>query len=433
SSKKRPKVYICDYENCDKAFDRPVRLEAHKRTHTNDRPFVCQEPGCTKSFFKSEHLKAHLQNNHSSEASYICTYVISTNDEGEDFECGRAFTTSTRLKRHAATHEKAEELKCQAIGCGQVFRKMETLQRHIKKDHLGEKAYRCEKLVYDEASGLEEECGETFISVGQLNSHENREHNRMKHFCSICSPPDDLSLSPVAFATYHEYQAHLKTVHPPTCTVCQQACPSNRALAAHMEIEHSSLASRKEKFKCTWPGCDRGFTRKGNLNVHIQSTHVKQRKFVCGQFDLSSSDKCPGWENEAGCGMACTSKATLESHVRTQHLGLESTNTSRKKSRQMKKELKSSSLMDVDEPAELDDTDDPGATALGLLTGHNYADTRPIACWSSSCPMRFKLNYALAQHMELSHGWNVDDINDRLAEEEALGGGQFWIGGMDES
>ena len=37
--------------------------------------------------------------------------------------------------------------------------------------------------------------------------------------------------------------------------------------------------------------------------------------------------------------------------------------------------------------------------------------------------------YDLTQHLELTHGWNVDDINDRLVEEAALAGEDFWIGG----
>ena len=51
-----------------------------------------------------------------------------------------------------------------------------------------------------------------------------------------------------------------------------------------------------------------------------------------------------------------------------------------------------------------------------------------MASGRHACQMRFTKEYELCTHMELTHGWNVDDINDALgnqmegvdgAEEEA--------------
>lgn len=33
--------------------------------------------------------------------------------------------------------------------------------------------------------------------------------------------------------------------------------------------------------------------------------------------------------------------------------------------------------------------------------------------------------------MEMVHEWNIDDINDRIAEKEAHENGKFWIGGAE--
>lgn len=446
---KREKKFVCDYDGCGKAFDRPVRLQAHVRGHTNERPYVCEEEGCEKSFLRSEHLKAHVKLKHSDERSHVCTYMIE-----EELECGKTFHTATRLKRHVAAHEEKEQTKCQEPGCGKMFRKQETLQRHIKTDHLQEKAFRCATHVND-IGDPDEECGETFATVGQLKGHQSREHSGFRYFCDTCSPPDhdredgntfDLSsliseCQRLGFLTYADLQHHIKTAHPPTCNSCGMQCASNRALKAHMDIEHASPETKHRAMKvgtypCTWPSCDRSFTKSGNLKVHFQNVHAKARPFVCGEFDLSStgSGKIVGWDGQ-GCGKALGTKATLEEHVRTQHLGLAGhIRPSRLRNKVKNEEDDSatpvSSIMDVDEPAT---PQGPSAAALAILTGQGYEESRPLACLVDGCRQRFSQKWDLAPHLELTHGWQIDDVNDSLAEMEALEGGKFWVGGAEEA
>ena len=454
SAAKRPKKYFCTYHGCTKAFDRPVRLDAHIRTHTNDKPFACEEDGCTKRFFKAEHLKAHVQNKHSNEANHVCTYLVIIGDGREHQKCGKSFTIATRLRRHVATHEKKEEMKCKEEGCGMVFRKMETLQRHIRKEHTDEDEFKCTAVVVV-GDVEEEECGEMFTTIAKLKTHENREHSGPKYFCDYCPAPstpedmdaqleegsgmDDISLAfedmeRPGFPTYADLQAHIKAVHPPTCTTCGKTCPSNRALVAHMDIEHSSLDAR-QNYACAWPGCGRSFTRNGNLKVHIQTVHVQAKNFICGIFDLSDSDKIPGWDGH-GCGMNFGTKANLESHIRTQHLNLPDVHHPRK-TKKIKAEdfpettpslISADAATPVDEPSET-----LAGQPLSLLTGNGLAVNRPFACWDTQCDRRFAREYGLAQHMELVHGWNVDDINDKFAEKAALAGEDFYIGGDVES
>lgn len=432
SSSKRPKNYVCSYEECGKAFDRPIRLQMHIRSHTNERPFPCTEEGCDKSFLRNEHLKAHIKAKHNDDRSYVCTYKIENAETGMDEDCGKGFHTATRLRRHVAMHEEKEQTRCQE--CGKEFRKQETLQRHIKSVHLNEKAFRCTYVGTGEIGEMEddqpEECGQSFANPRQLKAHEARCHSGARYLCQICVPPDaddmmvdgnddtmSLQSSQVGFPSYAELQAHIKIVHPPACGTCGKVCESNRALMAHMDIEHSSLTER-QRFECTEPGCGRKFTKAGNMKVHIQTVHAKTKKFICGEFDLTKSKKVGGWQGP-GCGFSFGTKANLEEHVRTQHLNLPGVS---------RPSQKSQSGSRMQSPALKRSNDN----AASLLTGYGYEKDRPIACLESSCPQRFMRNGDLETHMDMVHQWNFDDINDAVVEREAHEGGKFWIGGGEE-
>nr|OQO05611.1 hypothetical protein B0A51_17102 [Rachicladosporium sp. CCFEE 5018] len=415
----RAKVFACDWEGCGRMFDRPARVEIHMRgAHTKEKPFLCPEVGCDKRFFRKEHLAAHTKAKHEDARDHICDYIIKDGDE-----CGKSFHTAQKLKKHVAMHEEKEDKTC--ADCGQVFRKQETLQRHIKSAHLDEPAYRCTHVDANESGHmLQEDCGQSFKTVNALNRHMNRDHSGPKHFCEICAPNSQIDAmvdsaskdnAIIGFSTHAELQHHIKLIHPPTCHDCGQPCESNRALKAHLEIYHTP-ANLRANIACLEASCPRKFTKNGNMKVHYQSVHVKVRLFVCGQYDLSRSMHVPGWDG-AGCGSAMNSKATLEEHVRVQHLLLPRKGTSVQTGKQRGKANGATT---------------PATTVkASLLTGQGYDEHRPIACHVAGCPKRFMREYDLATHLELSHGWNIDDVNDFMAERDAKAGGDFWIGGAE--
>ena len=325
------KLHHCTYEGCTKSFTRPVRLAEHQRSHTGERIYKCKEKGCDKDFLRESHLKHHIKSAHSDVREYQCNW------EG----CSKSFTTGTRLRRHIAAHEGREKYRCRGYeGCNETFRKHATLTRHILAVHKKEKAFPCSEL--DQETG--ETCTKAFDTVEKLKTHQRLMHDPTRFSCSICLDEINANIlqdsecelnadtSHAYFPTYSLLKAHIAEIHPPTCAHCSITCSTQKELRRHIEGVHGLLANGDAGsgtpgpiIPCTYPGCDRTFKRKNNLNVHVNTVHKGQKAFICGETDLTGSKNVPvplGGTIET-CGRSFTSKSSLEEHARTAHLGLE--------------------------------------------------------------------------------------------------------------
>ncbi|EXJ88331.1 hypothetical protein A1O1_05261 [Capronia coronata CBS 617.96] len=339
----RQKTLKCPYDGCDKAFNRQARLSEHIRSHTNTRPFTCPHPPCTKAFLRASHLKHHVKSAHTDVRDYKCTWP----------GCDASFATGTRLRRHVQAHEVKEKFTCRGYpGCNQTFRKQETLDRHILSAHQNIKPFQCTEL--DNTTGLP--CTKAYDTAENLRTHQRAKHDPTRFSCSDCiaknasilaNAQDDgpQELEKTFFATYGEFQAHVAEKHPPTCSFCPTSFGSNKELTRHLEIQHGILSNKASEsasvFPCTYSGCNKKFTKKGNLNVHVKTVHENHRDFVCGQTEIALPEEFANQEDVVvyGCGRSFTSKASLEEHVRTAHLGLESKRALREKKRKVEQDI----------------------------------------------------------------------------------------------
>ena len=390
SSVCRPKKYLCPYESCTKAFSRPSRLDEHVRSHTNTRPFQCPHKPCEKAFYRQSHLSHHVKSAHSDIRDHACTWQ----------NCGKSFATATRLRRHVEAHEGKNKFRCTEYPpCDKSFRKHATLQRHVDADHLSRKPFTCEEV--DRLTG--ELCSLGFDTHSQIANHKRRTHGNVKFFeCLLCSFDEP---SGPNFASHAELQAHVASIHPPFCDICQAGFFSSRGLEDHVQSQHSgqSVGERKT-IVCPEPDCDKRFTKQSNLNAHSKQVHGQEKKFVCGETDLSSTKGLEQWSGEKSCGSRFGAKASLVNHVKKQHL-------ERPKTKKTALASEKASIMTK--------------TAGGYGSSSMAAG---MGCLDPSCTQTFDKLYDLEIHALLLHGMDASDVTEALAEREALAGGQFWIG-----
>ncbi|KAL2164639.1 hypothetical protein VTH06DRAFT_3856 [Thermothelomyces fergusii] len=380
------KTIKCTYPNCPKTFNRPARLAAHLRSHTNDRPHKCPYEGCDKTYLEEKHLAQHIKGSHTHEKKYACA------EPG----CGKAFVTATRLRRHAAVHEGAERFRCRGYeGCSLSFRKHQTLQRHIRVAHLGLAPFVC---------AAEEGCQAGFDTAGALRRHVEREHGELRFWCEECGGENDNGGGgggKVGFRTLLQLQAHMRKEHV-NCLFCDVRCGSQADLERHVDMYHSGTTVEDRKtVECTWEGCGKKFTRVSNLNTHIRTAHEGLR-FVCGQVDTSQAEDLTDWNwTEEGCGQTFVSKLKLEEHVRYVHLG--------------KKRPPSLYTVRSAGPAEEDEM----SAAV---------PTRTIPCSVGGCGAKFIRHADLDKHLQKNHPvLPEEDVIDPRLQEAGGAGAQFWI------
>ncbi|XP_043915638.1 zinc finger protein 367 [Protopterus annectens] len=87
---------------CSRVFPREKSLQAHKRTHTGERPYLCDYPDCGKAFVQSGQLKTH-QRLHTGEKPFACS----------ESECSSRFT---HANRHCQKHPYARLRRVEPTG-----------------------------------------------------------------------------------------------------------------------------------------------------------------------------------------------------------------------------------------------------------------------------------------------------------------------------
>lgn len=239
-------MYVCTYENCNKSFCRPYKLQNHYNLHIGIRSFQCTVPNCKKSYSSSSHLQRHIKSSHTTDKPnekivYACTYK----------SCNATFETLWGLQRHESNH--SSPFHCEK--CDVHFRKSISLNKHLARHEVVSKR----KCQY---------CGEDFSAKLKRDwlRHEKK-HGYVK--CDFCER---------VFQSVPLLQRHL-VIHESQfeCAHCGAVMRNKSSLREHITTLHLGLVSA---YICKENNCSKVFHYKRNCSQH-RVRHDVEAQYKC--------------------------------------------------------------------------------------------------------------------------------------------------------
>ncbi|CAH2093842.1 unnamed protein product [Euphydryas editha] len=182
-----------------------------------DKKYTCSL--CSKSFTRIHSLKYHMAK-HSDFRRFLCP------------KCGKSFHTSSGLRQHLLSHIEINQFKCGF--CNKRYKSRQSLKEHFRVAHSSNrKLFVCVT------------CSKRFTAKSTLMMHI-KTHKGLKEF---------------------------------PCPDCSKSYTRASYLQAHRLIH---LGQEKPRpFVCMYKNCNRCFTTKHSLVVHIAHSHTVDRPHKC--------------------------------------------------------------------------------------------------------------------------------------------------------
>lgn len=324
--------YPCTEPGCEQTFHKRKQLRQHIRDHHADHlkaeatarqeeaasdaeqspsalPFVCPHPGCGKRFASNSKRKTHARTHQ--DGRYTCTMQHAQpqrQENGEQASLVYRFPTWSALQAHM---KEAHPPVCPWPGCGRVFQRQDNLRAHYRRHENRKLRLELEAKVLEgsheaELNHLRAELSDDSGASSSEEEEEEQEPHPTREPQSTSGFDQRLPVHPIAPRVPQQASsvpsdedlvnkaAHLRSTRPrrggvfrdlssPALSIITSA--SGGTASVRPGSVATSLTSARDPsasaFPCTWNGCDKVFTRKNTLSIHVRTAHLGERPFEC--------------------------------------------------------------------------------------------------------------------------------------------------------
>ena len=223
-----------------------------------------QSPPSNLSQKKEENYQVEMKEELCQNERVNSTIVNIIKNEESDFicsHCSASFKRKETLERHVLKQHDEKKFTCKS--CDKKFAFAKELLNHVAKTKHDGSA-----IISSYASYQCWECSESPFSTLRLKKHMLEKHGHDKCFkCPLC----DEVFKKYIYLKKHKDQVHDK-LPPPTilCSSCPFTTNTNSNLRRHM-IRNHNIA---EKIVCSY--CPKTFTYNNDLQKHILNAHTRK-------------------------------------------------------------------------------------------------------------------------------------------------------------
>ena len=260
----------------------------HNRTVKHD----CLCVHCEETFISRAHLKRHVEQVHKKIKNYKCS------------QCDYNVYLKCTLKRHVSiVHEKTRNFQC--THCDRAFSLKGNLVKHVDQVHSKIKRYNCSK------------CEFKSYHRNVMKKHEFKAHSVQKN------------LQSEAFHITSNLTQHGDAVNDKETKFNCSQCDFKSNYQRKVKLHEATVHNIGKTFLCK--PCNKEYTSKAGLSIHIKIAHKGETEFQCPQFQYQVHEDSPSVRNISDiqgkiknflckfCSKSFTLKCNLYKHVANVH------------------------------------------------------------------------------------------------------------------
>ncbi|EFO25544.2 hypothetical protein LOAG_02944 [Loa loa] len=266
SSRKKATIVTCEY--CGVMLKHPSKIEAHRRTHTGEKPFQCQI--CGSRFTQRTPMRMHVRR-HMGLTPYVCSWGCGKRFVSNALKNAHELKTHMGAKRRGPPRPHLKPPRCPVPiniieKTGNSEGSANVSSRHARSDEQLSLNPDTDNRQIDEIVD-EVDASNSFPAEQKIKSH------RKKALIARCQECGLLLKHP------SKIQAHMRThtgERPFECALCGMRFATANPLRVHFRRAHTG----EKPYECTWE-CGRRFVSVSARNEHERIVHAGIKRYRC--------------------------------------------------------------------------------------------------------------------------------------------------------